>query len=332
MILNLRKKAHAIPVFTALLPLLILTLGLVLAACGGREESSTPQTAQRGIPRLSVSATAYPLEYLATRIGGDRVAVTTVVPAGAEPHDWEPSARNIEAIQKARLFLYIGADFEPWAERVREGFPANGPMAVNTAGGLAYLAEPEDEHGAEAEEADHEGELDPHVWLNPQLYARMAQSVATALSRLDPDGTATYEGNLLGLVLDLDTLDMKFTAGLASCARKQFVASHAGYGYLAERYGLEQVAITGLSPESEPSPARLREVVNEIRRLSATHVFAETLVNSAVAKTLAREVGATVLVLDPLEGLTPEGRASGQDYLSVMTQNLANLRTALGCQ
>lgn len=308
------------------LPLLLLVfLVVVLAACSKEPPPSPAQTvpAQGESPRLPVFVTAYPLEYLAQRIGGERAAVTTVVPAGAEPHNWEPSARDVGAIQKARLFLYTGADFEPWAERVREGFPANGPMAVNTAGGLARLTKPED---------DHEGELDPHVWLDPSLYARMAQSVATGLSRLDPDGGATYQANLKRLTGDLDTLDKQFAAGLASCARKQFVTSHAAYGYLAERYGLQQVAISGLSPESEPSPARLRELVAKIRLMGATHVFTETLLSHAVAETLAREVGATVLVLDPLEGLTPEGRAAGQDYLIVMQRNLANLRTGLGCR
>src|SRR5207244_10240370 len=170
--------------------------------------------------------------------------------------------------------------------------------------------------------SDEQGlSADPHVWLDPRLFARIVRKIGATLHR-----------PVAGLVADLGQVDREYRAGLRNCALREIVTSHAAFGYLGKRYGLTQVAITGLTPESEPSPQQLVHVVDVVRRTHATTVFFETLVSPRLAQTVAREVGARTAVLDPIEGLTPSEQKSGDDYFTLMRKNLANLRTALACR
>jgi zinc transport system substrate-binding protein len=245
----------------------------------------------------SVVAAFYPLAWAAERIGGDTVSVTNLTPAGTEPHDVELSARDVERIREADLVLYLGHGFQPAVERAADA------DAVDLLDGQSLDG------------------TDPHVWLDPIRFAGIARRVGTALGR--PVGP---------LERDLSALDARFREGLADCARREIVTSHAAFGYLADRYGLEQIAITGLSPEAEPTPRELERVIADVREHRATTVFFETLVSPRLAETVARETGAATGVLNPIEGLTSEQLAEGEDYLSVMRENLAALRQALGCR
>ncbi len=284
-----------------------------VTACGGGD--SPPEAG-----KLSVVTTFYPLQYLAERIGGDRVNVRNLVPPGVEPHDWEPKPRDVTAIKRAKAFFYQGAGLEAWAERVAEGLSFSGPVVVRATDGLALL------RSGEGDEP-----FDSHVWLDPALYAKQAIAVRNALAKADPGGDSVYTTNLAALTSDLERLTAEMTQGLAACTRDRIVTSHAAFAYLAERFGLKQVPVSGLSPEAEPSPARLRGVVEQVRREGATHIFFETLVSDAVAQTIAREAGVETLALNPIEGLSQDELKAGASYLTVQRQNLANLRTALGC-
>lgn len=268
--------------------------------------------------KVSVVASFYPLAFLAQQIGGERVAVTNLTPAGAEPHDFEPTTRDIAAIENSRLFLVNGEGFEPWAEDLQ--IQNQAVLTVAVAEGLANLAPPEEEH------------LDPHIWLDPVLASAMAERIAEALSVADPDGRPVYAVNAVTLMASLDQLNREFEAGLSQCRQKSFVTSHAAFGYLAARYGLEQVAISGISPDEEPRPQDLAAVAQFAQANKVTHIFFETLVSPRLAETVAREVGAQTLVLNPIEGLTNEEQSAGQDYFSVQRANLANLKTALDCR
>lgn len=259
-------------------------------------------------------AAFYPLAYAAERVGGEAVAVTNLTPPGAEPHDVELSARDVERVRSAGVVLYLGSGFQPALERAAEG--ARGET-VDLLDGL------EQRTGASDEHADDREAVDPHVWLDPVLYAEVVDRIGRALSR--PKEAAALEAELVAL-------DAEFRAGLEDCERRELVTSHAAFGHLAERYGLEQIALTGLSPEAAPSPRGLERVVEEVREHSATTVFFETLVSPRLAQTVAREAGAKTAVLNPLEGLTPEELDRGEDYFSVMRANLASLRQALGCR
>ncbi len=276
---------------------LILSAILVLGAGCGSDEGPADG-------RVSVAAAFYPLAYAAEEIGGDRVAVRNLTPPGAEPHDVELSARDVERIGAADVVLYLGSGFQPNFERAVDG--ADGKK-VDLLQGLDLIS-------------GDEG-VDPHVWLDPLRYTEQARRIGDALER-----------PAQGFVARLRRLDADFERGLDRCERKEIITSHAAFGYLADRYGLEQIALTGLTPDAEPTARDLERIVREVERSGATTVFFETLVSPRLAETVAREAGATTAVLNPLEGLTQEELDEGQNYFSVMRANLTTLRQELGCR
>jgi zinc transport system substrate-binding protein len=284
---------------------LTLIVAATLAGCGGSSGSEETE----GTNETNVVAAFYPLAFAAHEIGGDGVSVTNLTPPGVEPHDLELSAGDIQTIAEADVVLYLGSGFQPGLEKAIDSTSANGAdllTAVETRESV------EDEHG-----------VDPHVWLDPIRYAAIAERIGKALDR-PTEARAVADR--------LRALDRDFRRGLSSCDRNEIVTSHAAFGYLTERYGLKQVAITGLSPEAEPTPRDLERVVDQVRAVGATTVFFETLISPRLAETVAREVGAKTAVLDPIEGLTEKEAAAGEDYFSVMRENLAALRKALGCR
>ena len=298
---------------------ILLLLPLALSACGASGAGSGGD----GGKKPTALTSFYPLYFLTTSIAGDRFAVRNLVPAGTEPHDWEPSARDMAALRDAAVFVYNGAGFDAWAPKAIAANRSSKRIDVEATQGLPLAAA----EGAEAKEFPN----DPHVWLDPLLFKEMAAKVADALTRADPAGKETFAANLAALQGRLDELHGAYTSGLRDCARRELVTSHAAFGYLARRYGLEQIAVEGLAPDEEPTPARIAEVTRTARERGATHIYFETLVIPRVAETIAREIGAQTLVLDPLEGLDDE-KSGREDYVSVMTANLANLRTGLGCR
>lgn len=277
---------------------LILTAMLAFGAGCGSDEGTA-----RG--RVAVAAAFYPLAYAAEQIGGDRVAVRNLTPPGAEPHDVELSARDVERIRSSDVVLYLGSGFQPSFERAVEG--ADGETIDLL--GMDLLA-------------GEEG-VDPHVWLDPLRYAEQARRIGDVLGRQQPAARFAER---------LRELDADFERGLARCARREIVTSHAAFYYLADRYELEQIGLTGVSPEAEPTARDLEAIVDEVETTGATTIFFETLVSPRLAETVAREAGAKTAVLNPLEGLSQEDLDEGKDYFSVMRENLATLRQALGCR
>jgi zinc transport system substrate-binding protein len=282
---------------------LILDCALLISACGGN-------SAKDG--RSTVVAAFYPLAYAAERVGGAEVAVENLTPPGSEPHDLELAPKTVARILRADVVLYLGHGFQPAvAAAVKQ---AEGDTVDVLTGLPLTAAAGEQEEGLTA---------DPHVWLDPILFARIVDRIGDVLHATDGADA---------LVADLKRLDREYRSGLAHCTRKEVVTSHAAFGYLAKRYGLTQVPITGLTPEAEPTARQLADVVKLVRRTHATTVFFETLVSPRLAETVAREVGARTAVLDPIEGLTPAEQARGENYLSVMRKNLSALRQALACR
>jgi len=287
-----------------------------------------------------VVATFYPLYEFSRQVAGDRATVVALVPAGVEPHQWEPSPQDLRQIQRARAFVYNGAGLEPWAEKVWRDGAAPGAVAVRTTEGLALMAPGEPGRGREARPGgprpgDREGRqapLDPHVWLDPLLAQSQVESIRAGLARADPANAAAYADNARAFTARLAALHDAFERGLETCARRDLVVSHAAFGYLARRYRLAMVPVMGVAPESEPTPAELAAIVRFARRHQVKYIFFETLVSGKLAETLAREAGAQTLVLNPIEGLTREEEAAGKDYVALMEDNLKNLRTALGCR
>jgi zinc transport system substrate-binding protein len=301
---------------------------LLAAGCGNDPDDGAADG------ELTVVAGFYPLEWAAARVGGERVSVSSLTPAGAEAHDLELAPRDVAAVGEADLLVYL------------DGFqPALDEAATSEAGDSAWDAgqaadliegehahegeEHEGEEHAEEEQGDGDEAVDPHFWLDPTRLAAVGDALAERLGELDPDGASTYEENAAALRADLATLDGEMTAGLAGCTVDTLVTSHDAFGYLAERYGFDVIGISGLSPSQEPSAAQQAEIADLVRERGITTLYTETLVDPAVAETVAEEAGVEVAVLDPLEGLTDE--SPGEDYLQVMRANLATLQEGQSC-
>jgi len=279
----------------------LVAMTLIAAGCG---------TAAGAKGKTTVVAAFYPLAFVAERIGGTKVDVENLTPPGSEPHDIELTPGDVARIQRADVILYLSHGFQPAVEQ-----------AVGDADGkrvdvLAGI-------GLKRGVGDEAGQSDPHVWLDPVLFAGVVKRIGAVL------GERAGANALASRVL---ALDGEYRAGLAHCKRSDFVTSHAAFGYLAARYGIHQIAITGIDPESEPSPQRLRALIALVRREQVTTVFFERLVSPRLAETVARDAGVKAAVLDPIEGLTPSEQARGFTYLTLMRQNLRELRSALGCR
>jgi zinc transport system substrate-binding protein len=274
--------------------LVLIVLAVGLSACGGDSESSSDSE------QTDVVAAFYPLAWATERVAAGSVQLRNLTPPGTEPHDVELTARDVERIRSADVVLYLGGGFQPAVEDAVEG--ASGTtidLLVNPVG------------------------RDPHIWLDPIRLADVVERIAGALEREDAAAEPTAE---------LRALDRNFARGLSRCRSREIVTAHEAFGYLARRYRLKQIAITGVSPEAEPTPRQLEKVIDRVRETGATTVFFETLVSPRLAETVARETGADTAVLNPLEGLTEEQAERGEDYLSLMRDNLAALRKGLGCR
>jgi zinc transport system substrate-binding protein len=293
---------------------------LVIAGCGSGEGEGGG-----GSDGLTVVAGFYPLEWTAARVGGDRISVSSLTPPGAEAHDLELAPQDVAAVGEADLLVYLDG-FQPALDEAAE---SEGGDHAWDAGEAADLTAGEAHADAEhAGEEEHDA-LDPHFWLDPTRLASVGDALAERLGEIDPDGAAAYEQNAAALRADLEALDGEMQDGLADCATDTLVTGHDAFGYLAGRYGLEVVGISGLSPSQEPDPAQLAEISTLVGERGVTTVYTETLVDPAVAETVAQEAGVRTAVLDPIEGLTDD--SAGEDYLQVMRANLATLQEGQSC-
>jgi zinc transport system substrate-binding protein len=286
------------------------------ASAGSRSAASTG--------KLSVVAGFYPLEWVTEQVAGPHAEVASLTKPGAEPHDLELAPRDIAEVADADLVVYLQG-FQPAVDQAvnQEGNNHAYDASKDADLSLRYTAIEDGRHSAD------KGTVDPHFWLDPTRLAAVAQRLAKRLAAVDPDNADDYAANAATLQGKLVTLDGELTTGLASCVNKDLVTSHNAFGYLAERYGLTQIGITGLSPEDEPKPSDLAAVADLVKRNDVHTIYYETLVSPAVARTVAGETGATTEVLDPIEGLTKASQ--GKDYLAVMRSNLANIQRGQPC-
>ncbi|WP_406831299.1 zinc ABC transporter substrate-binding protein [Pedococcus sp. KACC 23699] len=297
-----------------------------VSACGSTGGSGSDDG------KVSVAAAFYPLEYAVSQIGGDHVRVQALTKPGAEPHDLELNPRQVGAVALADLVVYEKG-FQPAVDDAVRSEAPHTAFDVAPAARLDLLATGDGhDHAGESDQqhSDHAGAAkDPHFWLDPMRYADVGDAIATELGKRDAANAAAYTANAKAFRAQLTTLDGEFRAGLRSCRIKDLVTSHAAFGYLSEAYGLTQESISGLTPDTEPSPSALADLSAHVRESGATTVYAETLVSEDVAKTLSRETGARLAVLDPIEGITT--KSAGQDYPSVMRANLATLEAGQEC-
>lgn len=311
---------------------------LILAGC------STPTSDDDGRPHVLTAL--YPLQFVAEQVAGELAAVDSVTPQGAEPHDLELAPAQVRVIGNADLLVYIGGFQAALDDAVAQRPPSHvidATVELGLSTEQTHDDDPDEAHDDEAHDdeandddvhdhaghdhAGHDHDGDPHFWLDPTLLAALAAPVAASLGEIDPDNAETYSANAQRLADELTALDEELATGLASCERNVVVVSHEAFGYFTERYGLTQLGLSGLDPEGEPSPARLREIRAAIAEHDVTTIFTETLVNPKAAEVLASDLGLTTALLDPVEAQTD----LDADYRDVMRANLEALRLALGC-
>ncbi|MYB17069.1 MAG: hypothetical protein F4X41_08600 [Chloroflexi bacterium] len=333
------------------------------------EEASTDVAATPRDP-LSVVASIYPLGYFAERVGGDLVTVEVLVRPGFENHGFVPTASDLRSLEEADLVVMNGLELEPWMERALATLGENPDRIVVEAADASraiegvphghghgeegheedddhgheedddhgheedddHAHEDDDDHGHEEDDHAHDhGELDPHMWLDPVLAVAQVERIRDALIGVDPDNTDTYRANASALADELGTLDIEIAEGLSSCRHDHFVTSHAAYGYLAARYGIEQLPVAGLSPETEPSPRELAEISDRIAELGLEHVMVEPVLSGELTSALAREHGIDLIAIHAIESVTQSELDDHGDYFGLMRDNLANLVLALDC-
>lgn len=264
---------------------------------------------------VKVTTTFYPLYEFAQAVGGDKATVTNITPAGAEPHDFEPTPQALANLQRADMFVYNGGTFEPWVDKF---LPEYKNTAVNAS--------------ATMELHSQDGVTDPHYWLDPLMAIKAVEAIRDGYSKAAPQHEQTFRQNADTYIAKLRDLHAAFEQGLATCNARTVVTAHDAFTYVAARYNFELVPIAGVSPEAEPSPAQLAEITQLVRQKGIGTIFFERLVSPQLADTIAKETGAKTAILDPIEGLENEDQEQGKTYLSLQRDNLAALRTALGCQ
>lgn len=299
-------------------------LSIVLSGCAGRGKAADSSASEGG--KLKVMASFYPVYDFAVKIGGDKVNVTDMVPAGTEPHDWEPGTSDITGLENADVFVYSGAGMEHWVDSVLKSLENKKLAAVEASTGISLMEghEEEGEAGKGAQE-----QYDPHVWLDPMNAKKEMENIKDAFVKADPENKDYYENNYKTYEEKFDALNQTYKDTLESLPGKVIVVSHEAFGYLCGAYGLTQMGIESLSPDSEPDPARMAEVIDFVKENNVKTIFFEELVSPKVAEAIAKETGAQTEVLNPIEGLSDEEIKGGDDYFSVMEKNLDVLKKAL---
>jgi zinc transport system substrate-binding protein len=293
------------------------------------------QTVTKNTPaatsKLAVTASFYPLAEFAQQIGQDKVTVTNLVPAGAEPHDFEPSPQDIVTMQNSQVFIYNGAGLESWIDKELPDLQQHNVAIAKASQGITLLSGiPED---SDAVNPSPDASLaDPHIWMDPALAMQEVGTIRDALMKADPTNKDFYQTNADKYTQQLQALNTVFTQGLAKCSEHNIVTSHAAFAYLARHYNLTMIPIAGLSPDSEPSPQRLANIADFAKQNHIHYIFFETLVSPKFSQTIATETGAKTIAFNPLEGLTKDQIDQGLNYIAVQQQNLANLKRALSCQ
>lgn len=312
----------------ALLCLFILAFG---SAC------SKEKSPAAGPKKVVVVTTIFPLYDFCRQIGGDRVEVSLLLPPGVEAHSFEPKPDDIIRISRADLFIFTNRNMEPWAADILTGTRSRRTLPVDASVGVTFLHPTgEKSHGRQKREGTPDGhnhDIDPHIWLSPANAATMVDNICAGLVRQDPANRAFFENNAAAFKKKLAALDLEFRDGLAGCRHRVFLhGGHFAFGYLAERYGLKYVSAFAVSANAEPTPEKLAEMIDLMKRDNLHYVFYEELFSPKMAETIARETGGTLLKLNSIDSLTREELTGGATYLSLMEQNLGNLKVGLECR
>lgn len=310
---------------------------LLLAACGATGTQTSQQTASSSSAQgtMSVSASFYPIAFFAEQIGQEHVNVLQVTPSGVEPHDFDPSAQQLARVNDAKVFLMNGAGVDSWGDKIIDDLKQSGTVTVRMTDTISPMGGFNEEGFTDPTQppsSEFSAVPDPHIWLDPVNAEKEAALIRDAFITADPVHADAYTSNADSLLASLRALDQEYRSGLAHCAINDVVVSHNAFRYMAQEYGFRTLAISGLTPDEEPSAQRIAELANFAKKNGIKYIFFETLVSPKLSQTVADEIGAQSLVLDPLEGLTDAEAAHGDNYITLMKNNLQNLRTAMQCQ
>ena len=277
---------------------------LLLMGCVQRQETEDK--------RVTVCTSFYAIYDFTKAVGGDKINIVNMVPTGTEPHDWEPSSHDMLKLSDAGILFYNGMGMEGWIDKVESSLGENKVEFVELAEGIG-----------------DESKSDPHVWLNPKNVMDMTDKISDKLIQADPDNEEYYKKNAQDFKNQLNELDLAYRQALEPYAGRSIVVSHEAYSYLCDEYGIVQKAVEGVIPESEPSPEQMKNIIDYINENNIRYIFFEELLSPKVVQTIADETGAQLLELNPFEGLSQEDIDNGEDYISVMYDNLDNLKLAL---
>ena len=308
-----------------------VVLSVLLTACGGQEKKEASSN-----EKIQVMTTFYPMYEFTKQVVGDKGDVELLIPAGTEPHDFEPSAKDLAKISDSDVFVYNSPELETWTDNLTDTVDTKQTEIIQASKDIKLMEGTEHDHEEahdhdtqEHEEHGHSHELDPHVWLDPALAIKEVETIRDQLSKKYPDDKAAFEKNAASYIDELKKLDEEFQTAFKDAKNKTFVTQHAAFGYLANQYGLTQEAIAGISPDQEPSPSRLSELKHYVDDNQVKVIYFEENASSKVAETLSKETGVKLEVLNPLESLTDKQIKDGEDYLSVMRENLTALKESI---
>jgi zinc transport system substrate-binding protein len=312
--------------------LLLLTAVFALACSGcmpGNRQvlQTTPESSL-----LKIYTTVFPVYDFTKKIGGDKVIVENIMPLGASPHSFEPSTRLVAALSKARLIIKNGAGLEPYMDKLAATLPQEVTVVDSSQGIQLLELHPEAEHPPEAHghhEEHHHGEYDPHIWLSPQNALKQGENILHALQKMDPEHKEYYLRNYQSFRQEISELDSTYRETLLRCEKKELIVTHAAFAYLCRDYGLTQVSVMGINAESEPTPGKMRDIVEYIRDKGITHIYFEPMESSKAAQAIAAEAKIQVLPLNPFGGITATEQETGEDYFGLMKKNLESLRKGL---
>ncbi len=295
---------------------LLLLAALLLFGC-----AQPGETPPGNDGKLKVVASFYPMYDFAKNIGGERVDVSIIMPPGVSPHEFEPSPSAIRRLAEADVFIYNGAGMEPWVPNLLHGVGNTKLLAVDSSGNVE-LIKPQNQG---------DSGTDPHVWLDPVLVKKQVANIRDAFAQADPAGKDYYSANAAAYDAKLDSLDASIRLAFSSCKKTDILITHATLGYFCKEYGCTQIPIEGVSEEGEPSPAELVKIVEQAKAKKVTAVFFESLISPKSAQTIANEINGQVLAFNTVHGVTPEEEARGENYLSLMEENLVNIKKGLDC-
>lgn len=307
---------------------------------------------------LKVTTSFYVLTDFARQVGGDAVEVTQTSSASADPHSFEPKPQDVARVEESDVFLYNGHGFDEWAENLGQNIEGSTEVIAVLEQGVRENAliegeahdhahedeeeskdehlddhDHDDEHGDDEEEHEHDHSgVDPHAWLSPELAKQYVAEIADAFSKADPDNANLYQENSQNYIEILEKLSGEYADNLSSCSQDTIIVAHNSFSYMGNEYGFAAEAISGLSPDDEPSAQEFASLIEEVKSEGLRYVFADTSSSSKLSETLAKEADITVLELNPLEGLTASEIESGESYVTIMRSNLDSLKTALECR